>query len=194
MRNYSLLTLMLGVVLALGTTACDRDEGGAGDVESELQDLQEAREQAPQVTQDLQQQLQEAKAEVVRLEEELALAQQGITDEVLEEREDLAEALAAQQQDVRQEIGETREEAQRYNQISDQARQALQETQGAAVEARVDVDTQVTEQPGEIESQRVETTIPLETTEVEVEQQEREVQQQQTDEQPVQSAKPVEQR
>jgi ribosomal protein L29 len=190
MRNYSLLTLILGIGLSLGAVACEED---GGDVESELQDLEEAREQAPEVSQELQQQLEESKAEVVRLEEQLALAQQGITDEVREERQDLAESLAEEQQDVRQEIGETREEAQRYNQMSDEARQALRETQGATVEARVDTETEVTPRQGEIESQRVETTIPLETTEVETEQQEREVQQQQpTDDQPVRSAKPIE--
>lgn len=176
--------LPIAGALTFGLVACEQGEQG-DKVQSELQDLEEAREKAPQVTRDLEQQLTEAKKEVARLEKKLALARQGITDEVLAERQELAEALEARGETVREDIGETREEASVYNEAAERAQRALQETQPGQVEAEVRSGAEVTPSDTEVRGERVETEIPLETTrEVET----RETQRQQP---PPTSAKPA---
>ena len=73
-RRRLWFTLGMGAALALAT-ACE-DEGG--DVQDELAELQEAREKAPQVAQELRTDLQEAEKEVVMLSEKLAMAERGV--------------------------------------------------------------------------------------------------------------------
>src|SRR5690606_6154707 len=125
---------------------------------------EEAQKKAPEVTRDLEQQLTEAKKEVVRLEKKLALARQGITDEVIAERQELGEALAARGESVREDIGQTREQATEYNEAARRARQALEQTQPGQVEAEVKSGAEVTPSETEVEGERVETEIPFETT------------------------------
>jgi hypothetical protein len=174
---------LIGALTFGSVAACER--GGQEDkVQSELQDLEEAREKAPQVTRDLEQQLAEAKKEVVRLEKKLALARQGITEEVIAERQQLGEALEARGESVREDIGQTREQATEFNEASERARKALQETQPGQVEAEVRSGAEVTPSETEVQGERVETEIPFETT--------REVERRETQrQQPPTSTKPA---
>ncbi len=161
MLKQTCLTALLALTLPIATS-CEKD-----DPQDQLEDLQEARENSPEVAQDLEQELEQAKAEVLRLEKKLALARQGVTDEVIEERAELQQALAEERQEVREEIGEAQEEAQQHNATANQARRALTETQPPArVEAEVSSDSAVVPARGEARTSRTAHTIPLEKTEV----------------------------
>jgi hypothetical protein len=128
-----------GVLSASFTLACDRDR----EVREESQDLTEARKNTGVVANELEQELREAKAEVVRLEKQLAMAREGVTEEVLTERRELQSALEEQGQNVEKEIEEAKREAQQHNQEAEQARQQLEQTQVPSVEAEVQTQTQV---------------------------------------------------
>jgi TolA-binding protein len=82
------------------------------EVQQQTRDLQEAQKNVPKVTQELQGQLERAKAEVTRLEQKLALARQGLTDDVLENQKELQAALRAQERKVEGELGAAKREAQ----------------------------------------------------------------------------------
>lgn len=157
-RQRLWFSLGMGAVMAL-STAC-QDEGG--DVKSELADLQQAREKAPEVAQEIRGDLQEAEKEVERLSEKLAMAERGITDDVLEEREDVVQALNKKGENVEGNIGEARETAQEFNQAAIEAEQALEETQAGEVEAELQTETRVQPVETDVERTRVETSIPVE--------------------------------
>lgn len=128
--------------LALGL-ACDQQRS---EVQEETQELREAQKNVGEVTSQLQADLERAKAEVVRLEEKLAMARQGITDDVMAERKDLQQSLKEQQRDVQGEIKEAKQEAALHNRDTEQAAQQLEETQPPArVEAEVSTKTEVVE-------------------------------------------------
>lgn len=140
------------VAACIGALACDQQR----EVQQEAQDLREAQGQVGNVTAELQEDLEKAKAEVVRLEEKLALARQGVTDEVLSERRELEKSLKEQEREVEGEIQEAKREAQKHNQDSVQAARELEKTAPPArVEAKVSTETQV------VERQRT----PVQTTE-----------------------------
>lgn len=151
---------LVGLGLLVG--ACERDGG----IRSEVEDLKEARQETGQVVQDLQQQLQEAKAQVARLEERLTLARQGVTDEVLEERQDLQEAVKNEQADLRQNVNEIQKEAQQQNAAASAAERQLEQTQPAEVETRVNTETQVTRQPSDVDVATERETIEVERVNV----------------------------
>ena len=74
----------------------------------------------------LEKQLDQAKAEVVNLEQKLALAKHGVTDEVIEERKDLQQALQKQGKHVREELSEAQREANELNSATEKAQTELQ--------------------------------------------------------------------
>jgi hypothetical protein len=82
--------------------------------------------------------LQKAKAEVVELEKKLALAREGVTDDVVKEREGLQGAIASKRKEVHWEVNEARREAQVLNKDSERATQQLKQTSPS-----VQVDTQL---------------------------------------------------
>src|SRR5688572_185725 len=86
-------TLTACVALALG---CDEQT----EVQRQTRDLQEAQKNVARVTQELEGQLERAKADVARLEQKVALARQGLTDDVLENQKELQAALQAQERRV----------------------------------------------------------------------------------------------
>lgn len=131
-----------GLLLAagLGLMGCDK----SNDVKEEIQELEQAQQQAPQEAQELQQELEQKKQEIANLEEKLALAKQGVTDEVREEKKDVKEAMKEQAEDVRDEIQEAQGLAQEHRAESEQAAQKLQEVEGAQrVKAHVKTETNV---------------------------------------------------
>ena len=136
-------------------------------VEREMEDLKKAEQNSPKVAADLERDLAKAKAEVVRLEEKLALARQGITDDVKEERKELQGALRKQGQEVKEEIGEAQRAAREHSAESNVAQQQLERTRPTEqVKADVHTDVERTPVRGEVEVQQKETTITVPQTEV----------------------------
>jgi hypothetical protein len=120
-RHWGLACLSVSLGLALG---CER----GSNVEAETRDLAEAQKNTGNVAKDIEVQLEQAKAEVVELERKLALARDGITDEVLEERRELQNALDSQRRELQEDISEAQREAQALNKDADRAIQQLQQT------------------------------------------------------------------
>jgi hypothetical protein len=138
MNRYSTFPL-IGLLLGLAA-ACEQGSR----VESETRELTEAQNNSGNVAKDLEAQLQTAKANVIELEKKLAMAREGVTDEVIQKRADLEDALKEQQQQVQQEVNEAKREAQTLNKDTDRAMQQLRQTQPPArVEAQVRTETQV---------------------------------------------------
>jgi hypothetical protein len=134
-----------GAVLALGMVACQ--DRGKSDVERQQKQLSEAQSRAPQVAKDTEAQLAKAKAEVARLEQKLALARQGITDDVLNKRKELQQALEEQQHRVQGDVDQAKREAAQHNEDTMKATQALQATKPPRVQTKVNTETRVTPAP-----------------------------------------------
>ena len=156
---------IVGALLTLGLCAggCSSDTR----VTHELKQLKQAEQDSPKVASEIQKDLDKAKAEVVRLEEELALAKQGITKDVLEERKDLKDALKAQSDDVQEEIIVAKRASREHTSQADVARNELERTMHKEhVEARVRTETQVTPVQNDVTVQKQTTTIPVENAQV----------------------------
>jgi hypothetical protein len=110
--------------------ACDEQT----EVQRQTRDLQEAQKNVGKVTEQLESQLAEAKADVVRLEQKVALARQGLTDDVLENQKELQAALEAQGAKVQSELGEAKREAQIHNRDSQAALNQLEQSAPASGE------------------------------------------------------------
>lgn len=162
MLQYSIFTpFAAGVALAL---ACN---SGATEVQQETQDLREAQTHVPKVTKELEADLEKAKAEVVRLEQKLALARQGVTDEVLAERKELQDSIQAQERKVQSEIDEARKQAAVHSQDTAKAAQQLEQTTPPArVEAEVQTTTTVVPSTTVTETTQREERIPVAGREV----------------------------
>ena len=133
--GFACLAASLGLSLA-----CNK----GSDIESETRDLAEARKNTGNVAKDLEERLQKAKAEVVDLEKKLALAREGITDDVLMERSELQGALESQKREVQKQVNEARRESQVLSKDTDRATEQLQQTQPPAqVDSRVKTETEV---------------------------------------------------
>jgi TolA-binding protein len=104
--------------------ACDEQT----EVQRQTRDLQEAQKNVGTVTQQLESQLAEAKTDVARLEQKVALARQGLTDDVLENQKELQAALKAQEGKVQTELGEAKREAQIHNRDSEAALKQLEQS------------------------------------------------------------------
>ena len=129
----------LAASLGLGL-ACNK----GSNIESETRDLVEAQKNSVNVAKDHEERMQKAKAEVVELEKKLALAREGITDDVLMERTELQGALDDKRREVQKDINEARREAQVLNKDTDRATQHLQQTQPPAqVDTRLKTETDV---------------------------------------------------
>jgi hypothetical protein len=111
-------TLTACVALAFG---CDQQT----EVQRQTHDLQEAQKNVAQVTQELEGELERAKADVIRLEQKVALARQGLTDDVLENQKELQAALQAQERRVSDELGEAKREAQIHSRDTEAALKQL---------------------------------------------------------------------
>lgn len=121
-------------LLLLG--ACD---GQAGSVEQELSDLQTARANVANEVDELRNELGESRERVRELEIKLARAKQGLTEEVVEERKELEEALEQAQSQTAEEVQEARELSQELRQQGPAARDEL--TRVKQLEAKVDSRT-----------------------------------------------------
>jgi len=149
------------LLVMLGTAGCNRDT----EVRQEVKELEEARQESPGVAQDLRKEIQDKKAEVAQLEEKLALAERGVTDEVLEERRDLKEAVREQENEVRREVNEAQGAAQVHTAESERARVALEATKTPG-RVQTEVHSGHTVVPGstEVEVQRQQEQVPIDTT------------------------------
>jgi predicted RNase H-like nuclease (RuvC/YqgF family) len=153
LRQITITTFAAFLTCAPG---CNRHR----DVEQETRELKEAQNQSPEVMKQLQADLDHAKAEVVRLEKKLALARQGITDDVLRERQDVERALHEQERRVQGQVNEAKREAERNERDIANATQPLEQTRPpAGVTAEVQSRSTVQQSPpaaaGTVERQEV---------------------------------------
>ena len=125
---------VVGWVLGLGLLAsCQRHR----EVKVEIEHVQQARVNTAAVVQDLERRLQSARREVIELEEKLLLASQGVTDEVVAERQELMQAPQDQGAGVRNEATSAQEQTSGHN-----AHMAADEP-GRQTTEPLDVDAQV---------------------------------------------------
>lgn len=154
--------MWLLLIAALSATGCNR----SGDVNEEVKELERAKQESPEVAQDLRQQLEEKKAEVVQLEEKLALAERGVTDRVMEERNELKAAVKEQEKDLQREVKEAQGAARVHNTSAERARQELEATKSPGhVEAEVKTERTMIPSDTHVEVQKERREVPIETTE-----------------------------
>jgi hypothetical protein len=107
------------------------------------------------------------KAEVAQLEAKLALAERGVTDEVVEERQELKEAVRQQENEVRREVTEAQRAAQVHSTDSERARSELEATK-APGRVQTQVQSGHTVVPNntevQVEKQQVQVQVPIDTT------------------------------
>jgi hypothetical protein len=116
-----------GACFAL-TLGCDRQT----EVQRQTLELQTAQKNVGKVTQELETELAKAKADVALLEQKVARARQGLTDEVLENQRELTAALAAQNERVKAELGDAKRETEIYGRDTEAALRQLRQTMGSA--------------------------------------------------------------
>jgi len=154
------------LVLGLAAIGCERGDK----VEKEVKELEQAQQESPKVAGDLNQQLEQAKAEVVRLEEKLALAKQGVTDDVVKERNDVKEALKNREEHVTEQVKEAEATAQAHSAEAERARQQLEKTPPAQkVKAEVKTETHAlpaTQATQEVDVTKEQQVIPVERSHV----------------------------
>lgn len=153
--------LLIATLLLLG---CNRGQ----DVNKEVEDLKRAQAESPKVASDLQRELDQKKAEVVKLEEKVALAKQGVTDDVEKEKNDLQHAMKREEEQVREKVQEAQGAAREQTSQSEAAARQLEQTEHAK-RVRAEVKTETHEVPAQAETEvRTESKrIPVETTRVE---------------------------
>jgi TolA-binding protein len=105
-------------------TACNHDT----EVQRQTRELEQAQKEVPEVTAQLEKDLTRARGDVAHLEGKLALARQGLTDDVIENQRELEQALKDQQQQVRTELGEAQREAEIHDRDTAAALAQLQQT------------------------------------------------------------------
>lgn len=154
-------SIWLLLIAGLATAGCDRKS----EVNEEVNDLKQAQQESPEVAQELRQELEERKAEVAKLQEKLTLAERGVTDRVVEERNELKEAVKRQEQNVNREVKEAQGAAQGLNTDAERARRELEATKGPGrVEAQVNTEQTVTPTENTVEVQKQQQNVPIETT------------------------------
>jgi hypothetical protein len=111
--------------------ACDEQT----EVQRQTRELQAAQKDVARVTEQLGSDLDKAKGDVVRLEQKLAMARQGLTDDVLENQRELQEALKTQEHKVETELNEATREAEIHSRDTQAALQQLSQNPAPAPEA-----------------------------------------------------------
>lgn len=185
MTRHTTYTIGAVAVFALAMLGCNR----RADVREQVKELHQAEQAAPEKAQQLQHQLDGAKAQVAQLEQKLALAKQGVTDDVLRERQELKSALRQDERDVNAQVRQAQGSANRHNTDVENAEKALERTQPPGrVETQVRTQTKVTpaEQNTDVVRERQE--VPVDQARM-VEQQKHQQQQQQPQEQQPQQQK-----
>jgi DNA repair exonuclease SbcCD ATPase subunit len=138
------LTFPLAGALSVIVLGCEGASPGEDEamspVAEETRDLEEALEDpAPDQLESLEQSVEKTTQKLARLEEQMARTKTGISDEVLEERDELKAAMREQQTRVREKIQEAARAAQRYNELNDRATRLLERTAPPEIEAEVAV-------------------------------------------------------
>lgn len=168
MTRHTTWILGFTAFVTFALLGCERRD----ELKSEMKDLQEAQHNAPEKAQQLQKDLDSAKAQVANLEQKLALAKQGVTDDVVREREDLKRAVKDDEKHVDQQVREAQGAANTHNTDVQKAEKALEQTQPAGrVETQVKTETQVVPNEKRTEVVHERQTVPVERTRVVEEQQ-----------------------
>ena len=133
----------------------------------EAEDLEEAMKADNEARlEDLRASVDDSKSKLARLQEKMARAKSGATEEVLEEREDLREAMRAQMNAVQRQIRQSVKAAREYNEMNDQATKLLQESAPPNVRAKVEVDVETMPPKIDVGANEHEATIRYETNPV----------------------------
>jgi chromosome segregation ATPase len=149
--------------IALALAGCDRKD----DVREQVKDVQQAQQKAPEKAQELQQDLEQAKARVAQLEQKLTMAKQGVTDDVIREREELKHAVKDDEKRVTNEVREAQSAAQMHNADVQKAQKQLDQTQPAQqVDTQVKTETRVVPNENKHEIVREQTQVPVDTTHI----------------------------
>lgn len=124
MRHVTGMSLLLSASLWL-FTACQSE------LENEIQDVREARERSGQVVQQLESEIEATRERLQELERRLALAREGITEEVIKERKELQSALEDKSEKVNRKAAQAEEESSELGAVSDEAVRQLDATEQA---------------------------------------------------------------
>jgi hypothetical protein len=137
------------------------------DVQQQTRDLSEAQNRSPEVAKQIESDLAKAKAEVVELEKKLALARQGVTDDVIQQKAELEQSLHEQQRKVEGAIKDAKRQAEASSQDTAKAAQQLQQVKVPAnVEAEVQTRTQVVPGNNQVQVREKQDLIPVTGREV----------------------------
>lgn len=130
----------LAVMACQGSDEPERDDYDDSPIAEATEDLREAAEDRDEGdAEELRASFEDTKKKLAKLRERMARADQGVTEEVMEERRELKEAMRTQMEDVREQIAEAEAAARAYNQLNDEAAKLLEETAPPNVEAQVEV-------------------------------------------------------
>jgi chromosome segregation ATPase len=152
-----------GLLVAALAVGCDK----GSDVNKEVEDLKQAQQESPKVAGDLQRELDDKKAEVAQLQEKVALAKQGVTDDVVKEKNDVKEAMKNEAQEVREEIAEAQGAAKAHTDQSENAARQLEQTENAQrVKAQVKTETTVVPSETKTEVRTEQHQVPVENSRV----------------------------
>ena len=149
-----------GLLAAALVVGCDKS-----DVNKEVDQLKQAQQESPKVADELQKDLDNKKAEVVQLQEKVALAKQGVTDDVIKEKNDVKEAMKNEEQQVREKIAEAQGAAKAHNDQGENAARQLEQTENAQqVKAQVKTETTVVPSETKTEIKTEEHQVPVENS------------------------------
>lgn len=159
------VALVIGAALAIG---CERDdEGSETEVSGAVEDLREARRAVPGEVREIEEDLTEARARVAHLEEQLALARRGVTDDVRREQRELQAELNEQETEISRDVREAQRRASQHNREAELAQRELaQGEQPTEVEGYVESGARVSTDQPTVQTRRTEQQIEVERTEV----------------------------
>jgi len=158
--RWSGILMVCGALCALG---CERRTS----VQNEVTDLKAAQNASPKVAEELRRELEQKKSEVVQLEEKLALAERGVTDDVTAQRNELKEAVKNEQRQVQQEAKEAQEAAQKYNADAERARRELEASQAPErVQAEVRTERKVIPSQTQVTVEGQQQQVPIQTNRI----------------------------
>jgi len=159
---------------ALAAPACgtpekeDDDRYEDSPIAEATEELKEAAEDRDRGdVEDLREEFKEAKTKLASLREQIARADEGVTEEMMEARRELKEVMRQEMKHVRKEIAEAEAAARAYNALNDEAAALLDETAPPRVNAEVEVRLRELPAQAGIESSKKVERIEYETNRVE---------------------------
>ena len=173
-RPSTLVACAMFAASALAAPACgtpekeDDDRYEDSPIAEATEELKEAAEDRDRGdVEDLREEFKEAKTKLASLREQIARADEGVTEEMMEARRELKEVMRQEMKHVRKEIAEAEAAARAYNALNDEAAALLDETAPPRVNAEVEVRLRELPAQAGIESSKKVERIEYETNRVE---------------------------